>query len=342
MMRFPPYALLLPFLLVASCGSDSPPKDSPGKRSAEGATKPAKPAGDPAEKIASGKMADAGPAKAAMDPAPIIEILSDGVVSGARPISPRSMSLKIFFEGGGEGVFKPIRKDDRTARCEVAYYRLATALGVGGVPPSAMRRLSAARIEGHLRKNFEEAADQFEERVKVDERGMVDGAMISWVDGLKPSGLDGPGGRKKLSELLALDGPSPEEEPLVAGASDMVVADYVLGNWDRYTGGNLFLSGDGSLVLLDNNAAFAPWSEGQVSRTSKVLGVCERFSKRLVGELRKMDGGFVARALGGRVGSDGLLTGQEVQRIMDRRDQLISRVDNLIDIHGESKVLPLP
>ena len=342
MTRFSPYALLLPFLLLTSCGTDSPPKDSPEKRSVEASSKPARPAGKSAEKTVPHEKADAGPAKAAVDPAPVLELLSKGVIGGARPISPRSMSLKIFFEGGDHGVFKPIRKDDRTARCEVAYYRLATAMGVRGVPPSTMCTVSAARLEGHLRKNFEEAASRFEELVRIDDKGMVDGAMISWVDGLEPSGLDGPGGWKKLSELLSLDGPSPEEEPLVAGASDMVVADYVLGNWDRYTGGNLFLSGDGTLVLLDNNAAFAPWSEGQMARATKVLELCQRFSRRLIGKLRKVDAGFVRTGLDGDQRGESLLTDGEIARILERREQLISHVDNLIALHGESRVLALP
>ncbi len=278
-------------------------------------------------------------------PLPTLETPPLGKLAGARPISPRSLSLRIVFEGSGPAVFKPLRKGNGTAIYEVAYYRLATTLGVEGVPPSTIARFSLPRLAGHLRKNFPETAAALEDEARVNDSGMVTGALMAWVVELSSSGLDGASGRKKLKRLWAREGPDPVVEPVVIQASRMVTADYVLGNWDRFSGGNLFASGDGArLVLIDNNAAFAPWSQGQEERMNRSLETCFRFSKTLIGNLRRLDGSTVQLTMGPlrRNGNRNLLTDQEIERTLLRRDFLISRVDQLIVEHGRERVLSLP
>jgi len=277
-------------------------------------------------------------------PAGELETLSrlrEGSVLSARPVSARSLSLKVRLDSGASAVFKPIRRDNGTARCEVAYYRIARLLGETRVPPSTMRELPMARLTGHLRKGFGGIADAFEAAVRATPAGTVAGAMIAWVDGVGRSGLEGAAGRARMKALLSVSGPPPEAEPMVAQASAMVTIDYVLGNWDRYSGGNLFADGAGRLVLLDNNAAFAPWSEGQRRRSDEVLAACSRFPRDLVGRLGSLTAAEIASAIEGEFGPKGgaLLTAAEIDRVLSRRDALLSRVRRLIDEHGEAAIL---
>jgi hypothetical protein len=276
---------------------------------------------------------------------PEIAPLRTGRAIWARPISLRSMSLKLRLKSGGFAVFKPLRKGDGTARHEVAFYRLARALGVGRVPPSTMRSMPLERLERLLADEHAATAEQLAEIARLDERRWVTGAMIDWVDGLQPMPLGVPSGRPRLTRMLALDGPAPDRKPLVPALSALVSFDYAMGNWDRFTGGNLFLDEGGTeLVLIDNNAAFDRWSEGQEARMQRLLDSCERFSRRLVGRLRSLDAAEIERALARDPShrEHPLLTSGEIDRILERRDRLIAHVDALSERHGERRVLAFP
>ena len=78
------------------------------------------------------------PRRPASLPGDMTENLVIGKIIGVRPISMRSLSLKMKMAGGGIAAFKPMRRGNRTARFEVAYFRLAKLLRVEKVPPSTM------------------------------------------------------------------------------------------------------------------------------------------------------------------------------------------------------------
>jgi len=278
--------------------------------------------------------------------AALVERLVGSAVVGARPISPRSLSVKVALESGDRAVFKPFRKTSRTARYEVAFSKIAPLLGTPGAPVAALRRVPIARLTALLEASYPDTARALRDESQVDEKGLVAGAIIEWISELGPPRFEGETGWRQLAAWLGPDGPSAEEEPTVVAASRMVVADYVAGNWDRFSGGNLFADAAGrGLWLVDNNGSFAPWSDRQRDRMDGQLAACARFSASQLERLRALSADLVRAALAGEeargvVGR--VLTDEEIALLLERRDAALRKVDAEIATRGAEAVAVFP
>ncbi|MBW2277319.1 MAG: hypothetical protein JRF63_07495 [Deltaproteobacteria bacterium] len=275
----------------------------------------------------------------------LLEHLTGARAVRARPISKRSLSLKLSLRDGRDAAFKPLLSEKRTARYEVAAFRVSRLLGLSFVPPSTMRRIPLDNFAWMLGEEHSEINEALRKEAHLDDRSGVWGAAIVWVDGLEPSGLEGSAGLERLGQLLALDGPSVDQEPLVVEASALLVFDYVTGNWDRFSGGNLFRDADGGqLVLLDNNGAFGRWSEIKQERMDGLLQRAFRFSRRLIASLRALNSSEIERALERDPWHQTrrLLTRRERELVLARRDAVLSHVDALLAEYGAERVLVFP
>jgi hypothetical protein len=340
---------VLAAVLATSIACRTP--DEAAERTERGAAKPAPavPRGEAPRAAARTRteakegVQDAGAEGAA---AALVERLAGSAVTGVRPISPRSLSVKVALASGDRAVWKPFRKTNRTARYEVAYSKIAPLIGAPSVPASALRRLSLAQVAGLLDVSYPDAAAALREGALVDDHGLVGGAVIAWIDDLGPPRFEGETGWKQLAERLAPDGPSAAAEPSVAAASRMVVADYVAGSWDRFSGGNLFADASGrGLWLIDNNGSFAPWSDRQRDRMEGQLAACARFSASQIERLRALTAGSVRAALAGEEARgvvDRVLTDDEITLLLARRDAAIRKVDAEIAARGLSVAVVFP
>jgi hypothetical protein len=274
-----------------------------------------------------------------------IRRLVDAEVAYVKPLSARSLSVKLTLRGGERAVFKPMLENDGRARYEVAAYRMARHLGVHGPPPATMRSLGVEFIALRLEKTAPELAALIRQRAPKNERGQIAGAMIAWIDDIDPAALKALGGRPAVMSWLSSSGPSAIEQPLAREASRMVTFDYVTGNWDRFSGGNLFVSRDRRrFVLLDHNGAFFRWADKRRTKMDNLLKRVERFSASLVQRVR----GLSAQEIEGALVLDPwhrsrrLLTRGEVDLILERRDALVRHVDRLTEKRGENRVLTFP
>jgi hypothetical protein len=344
------YALVSAAALAGACrsGDAAPP---PPAVEAPGPAAPGRPAVERADAGVRGAGSEGSSrgeedAGALGDVGALIERLSGSPVVGARPVSPRSLSVKIALASGDRAAFKPLRKTSRSARWEVAFYALSPLVGARRVPPSTLRRVPLAQLVALLHPSYPELAASLRAEADVDDRGLVGGAVIAWIDDLAPTRFDGAGGRALLERWLAPDGPSAADEPLAAEASRMIVADHVLGNWDRFSGGNLFESRSGrALWLIDNNGSFAPWSDRQRERMDGQLLACARFSREQVARLRALTAGAVRGAVRGEEAKGiaaRLLDDAEVATLLERRDAVVRRVDALVAERGSAAVLAFP
>jgi hypothetical protein len=274
------------------------------------------------------------------------ERLATSAVVGARPISPRSLSIKVTLESGDRAVFKPLRKTNRSARYEVAYSKIAPLVGADLVPTASLRRVPLAQVAGLLAASYPDAAAALREQALVDDRGFVGGAAIAWIGELGPPAFEGDSGWRRLAALLAADGPEPRDAPGVVAAARVVVADYVAGSWDRFSGGNLFAEAGGpGLWLIDNNGSFAAWSDRQRDRMDAQLAACARFSSSQIARLRALTASQVRAAIAAeerRGVVDRVLTDDEVALLLARRDAVLRRVDTEVAARGEAAVLSLP
>jgi hypothetical protein len=272
----------------------------------------------------------------------VIDKLGSGRVIRAIPISKRSLSLKLWLDNGIEAVFKPMLKNNRRAVHEVAVFKLARHLNVHFVPPSTIRSLPLRLLVRLIKKRSPEVGENLQQNAFVDNSGAVSGAVIHWVENLDSSHLKKMGGSSAFIKPLASINPSDNEDPLVKQASDMIVFDYVTGNWDRFSGGNLFVSPDGSeLVLIDNNSTFAPWSKRQKNRMVGLLRQTTRFSARLIERLEKLTPENVDRVLSKapKATSQKLLSSKEIDLVLHRRDSVLAHVAHLTAKYGRQKVL---
>jgi hypothetical protein len=274
-----------------------------------------------------------------------IEVLSNGEVTFLKPLSARSFSLKLTLGHGAKAVFKPMLRDDFRARYEVAAYRMARHLGVDGLPVAVMRSLGLEFIALRLEKQNPAAAAELRKRANPDGRGRIAGAMIDWIDDIDPNGLSKVGGVKSVMRWISSKGPSLEQEPLAAQAATMVAFDYVIGNWDRFSGGNLFVAGERRrLVLLDHNGAFFRWADVRRQKMTALLGRLERLSRSFVNKIKLLDEKKIELALSGDPWhrSRGLLGEGEVSLVLQRRDELMRHVESLVRQRGEAAVLVFP
>jgi hypothetical protein len=267
----------------------------------------------------------------------------------AAPVSARSIGhtsyvLKIRLENGFVAAYKPRSKlplGDRRYKGEIAAYRLGRALGLDNVPIAMPRAFVAAQ----LRRTFAapEGADDFDRRALVDARGMLRGALMPWIERYEPIPIEEGEPRLRWERWLT-DAATPvpdDDRPMARALSTMLAFDYVTGNWDRWSGGNVARDGStGRLLYVDNDGAFyeAP-PQQSLARQLALLRRVVRFSRSFVGALRAMDRATVREALGADIDGAPLLPDRVVADVDARRQTLVGVIDAQIARAGDAATL---
>jgi len=281
----------------------------------------------------------------------LLGLRSAVIQEGAKSVGSTSLVLKVPLDGGLEAAFKPeTKKHGSLWRSEVAAYRLARALGLDNIPPSVPRAAKLASLVASagagatLRKIEEQAIVQGE---------VVPGAMIAWLRGLRRLALEQPPLWNAWGTLLTIDGPNEpallaEKDqaiaqlvPLASQISTMVAFDHVSGNVDRWSGHNVLVDVTGTrVVFLDNNLAFLPNKLAPMhdEKRHEVLHRVERFSRRFLDAVRKLDRPSLVATMGLDHAGAPLLTDAQLDACLVRRDELLKYVDSLVQKHGESNV----
>ncbi len=125
---------------------------------------------------------------------------------------------------------------------------------------------------------------------------------------------------------------------LARQVSEVLVFDYLVGNWDRFSGVKAWWGvncqfAEGRIVSIDNGAAFQPYANDRVrSHFDRV----ERFSRSFIRELRLLNK-EAARAFlfpeASRREADAF------EQFWTQRAQVLAKVDTLIEQYGEEAVL---
>jgi hypothetical protein len=232
-------------------------------------------------------------------------LCAEDVAAVVRNRGGSSITFRMRMASGGKLAFKP----DQVAgysrfRAELAAYRLSERLGYGRVPPSCERAFGSG-VLANAGGADEEFVQRLTKELRVGPGGRVRGAAILWVDGIRPVELF-PG--QILGHAL--------QTPL----SDMVLFDELCGNWDRWSGGNVFTDAAGqALVLIDNAAGFGPIGEERRAKMDRVLDRAVSPSPGMLAALGRLTRQDVAAALAGIYGDE------VVDAVMSRRDRLLAR-----------------
>ena len=255
-----------------------------------------------------------------------------------------SLSCRLDFADGSRAAFKPAQTNLQTVpRKEVAAYRLCRLLGLVGVPPAVRRSISRDELLGHLHPESLPALPRIRAETLFNPQGKTQGAASYWIPEIRDAGLDTPAGIQKSASWLKIGQPiEPEERPLAAQLSDLVVFDFLTANPDRYSGGNIKASPEGDrLYFMDNTMAFFLSPDGQ-PRNRAWLDRTERFSRRLFVALDRVTERTLQRLLGPDDDGQEILTTSEIRAVVARREALQRHVRGLLADYDEAVVFPFP
>jgi hypothetical protein len=265
----------------------------------------------------------------------------------ARPVWGKSIGhtsvvFKLKLEGGAEAAYKPRTRRGKTRyRGEVAAYRLGRALGLTNVPPALPRAFPASELRAVLGDPASGAGKLFVDEVIVDERGDVRGAIIPWIPGLKFLPLDAEPSRSEWRGWLSASGALPaEERARPSEISTMLVFDYLTGNWDRWSGGNIGTDDSGHMLFIDNDGAFFdPPPPEPLAKQRALVQADHRFSKSFIAALRALEPQVVKEAMGEDAPGEALLSAKVLAGLEQRRKDVLAMVLEKTAKDGEDKVL---
>lgn len=278
----------------------------------------------------------------------ILRELSRARFLSFRPVGKTSVVFRSGLESPLRAAFKVA-----TARrpvgpsAEIAAYRLARCLGLANVPPALHRRVSRRELQRGLEPAFLSRWPALEQRLLVAADGFVDGAAIFWVDGLRDLGIEPPREAARVIAWLQVGAEIPPAKQQLAGQlSTLFAFDYLIGNWDRWSGGNLKGDDAGELVYVrDHDSSFANRiGEGLARRILEPTRKTQRYSRSFVHALTVLTPEGFARELAQDPGLQGQLAldPRALVGVFDRRDTLLSHIAALVDEHGEAQVLAFP
>ncbi len=281
----------------------------------------------------------------------IVSALSSAAPVRIKPVGTSSVVFKMDLAGDIDAAFKPrTRRHPQGHLAEVAAFRIARALGMDNVAPAVPRTFSLDRLRALLDPDYAGAWDTLALDMVADAEGRVAGVAIYWIPALREIGIDtkiGMGQWRRWLSQAQNDPPSREKSKLIAEqVSRMVAFDYLIGNWDRFSGANAQGDESGRRVFVrDHNVAFMhPLPASQHARLIERLRLIERFSRGFIARLKTLDDATLRRALHDPTDAPGYaaLTESQIAGVLDRRTALLSYIAALLDRYGEDNVLTFP
>lgn len=302
-MHRPSSKLCLPLLMLTAVGAckRAAPKDQPAAAPHVDAV---------ALHDAGTTAAAAGPLGVSADP-PALDAKHPAILAFdetsplriAQPIGHTSTVYLVVDKSERRFVFKPDTKHGKGRfRGELGAYQLAEALGVSArlprvFPVSFTRSSLRAIVAGKAaRQNLDEDV--------VDTHGLVLGAGIEWVDELKFPKLHH--GAVRVEWESWLEGKrwpeSPQRRQFAGALSDMVLFDYITGNFDRFSGGNIGqVGGDDAPVLYIDNDGGLMWPEASkaIEKQRALMLRTVKFNHGMISVVRQAakDSTFMQRVL---------------------------------------------
>jgi hypothetical protein len=281
---------------------------------------------------ASPETTDADRVAVELAPLPYVE----SAPRAGRAIGHTSVVFKLELSSGKKAAFKPAsRRGPIRYKGEVAAYRLGRALGIPNVPPAYYRTFDANALAGAVG-----GTDVWPEVLTGG--GVVKGAIIPWIDKLELLALEREPLWSEFRAWLRRGAEIPaEQRELARQASTLVVFDWLTGNWDRWSGGNVGIDKKtDTLLFIDNDGAFFENPpKDALAKTKKLLGEIDRYSKSLVETLRTLDDDALRKAIGDEREGVPLLDAKPLAGVFARRAELLRMLDAKIGDAGASEVL---
>jgi hypothetical protein len=265
-----------------------------------------------------------------------------------RPVGSTSTVFRMTMRSTVTAAFKAATESHPYGpQAEVAAYRLARCLGLSNVPPVVLRWLPTSALRAGLDAEHLAQWPEIAHRLIIGRDDRVLGAVIYWVEGMRDTGLERSAGQLRVAAWHDLSSPLADADAsLAADTSTMVAFDYLLGNWDRWSGGNVKADASGQhLYFRDHDAALpAHLTDALHRRMLDRLVRTQRFSRSFYAALRALSRDSYRRELERDPGfaKAELFEPRRIDRLFDRRATLLSHISALVEEHGAAKVLVFP
>lgn len=285
---------------------------------------------------------------AELDQEQILYVLQTAPAMEFSAVGTTSLVLRTRLDAAIDGVFKPqTLTRGKGFAAELAAYRLARLLSFDNVPPSVLRRFHRDQLKAHWQGAEQLASLRGLNSLRVDRRGWVWGATIYWIPTMQSLPLEKNPWWAQWHGWLKQGGDIPDDQrSLAADLSTMIAWDYLIANWDRFSGGNThWLASAGRLFFRDHDLAFnAPLPARLQDRLREHLQSVQRFSRAFVRQLQELQRPQLVDALrcSDLPEQASLLSPQQLDELWDRRAALLSYIGALIDSFGVEKVLAFP
>ena len=261
-----------------------------------------------------------------------------------KPVGRTSVLFRMRTESRVTAGYKvKSREMEHAYRSEIAAYRLSRLLLLDNVPPTIFRQATRKEIKARFHKEKLDRWGSVHRATSWEDDGTVVGAASYWVKGARR----GLGDQKGTWQTwLRIEGTiPPDKTKLARDLSTMMLFDFLVANWDRYSGGNLLMNEERTRALLvDNDRAFSGLNEELYQRLLGALARTERFSNAVVDQLIVLDRNAIQRELAQDPshGSEPLLTDAQIDALLDRRATILSHIASLVEEHGHGQVLFFP
>ncbi|HEX8952055.1 MAG TPA: hypothetical protein VF945_09435 [Polyangia bacterium] len=252
-----------------------------------------------------------------------------------------SISFRLDFADGSRAAFKPEQINPQTVpRKEVAAYRINRWLGFNAVPPATMRTFHRDELVGKLPPDAAFLVHRIDAETTFDAEGFTRGEVSYWIPVILDSHLDTLDNVLNWWRWMTVgEEIPPERANLMEQLSSLLIFDLLTNNSDRFSGGNLMTSKDGKVLFwMDNTFGFQVEPEGHV-RCRTYLFRCQKFSRKLIAQLRSFDMAALKAALSPE---PGVLGEAEMASVIARKDVALRYVDGLVAQFGADKVLVFP
>ena len=265
----------------------------------------------------------------------ILNEIHSARIVGRQQVGSTSVNFHLTLSSDTDASFKPRSTSHADAyRAEIAAFRLNRLLGLSRVPPAISRYVQRAQL--HL---------STETLVLPERDGNVRGAAIYWVPVLRDSRIDQERERTRWSRWLRQRDTIPADQLVRAEEiSSLVVFDFLIGNWDRWSGANVPMDAGGHLIYRDNNGGFGePFGDAMLAIVMRQLRLVQKFSRAVIDRARGMTEETVRAEMA--LDPDTAhppLSAVQITSLLRRRDTLIAYVDDLVRRHSEAAVYVWP
>lgn len=350
--------VVLSLVGFAGCGGDDARVRAESTESSETDEAAAAPAPEPEPQVSATPPAMAhepGPAEeppiflgSHLSQARTLELMASARPRQFKPVGTTSVVFRVRLADDLTIAYKPRSRMHRYGwRSEIAAYRVSRLLGMDNVPPVISRRFRRGVMRTRLHRGFTESWEEINRWTLWNGQAETLGAAIYWIPEMEELGLE----RRRLVQQwrgwLAQEGEVPDDKgELASDLSTLLVFDYLIGNWDRFSGANLQGLPSGRRIFArDHNVAFAtPLPPHLHDRLREQLVTVERFSRHTITALARID----RAALVAELAEDPahaqieLLDEAQLADLLDRRATVLSHVSALIDQYGIAAVLAFP